>query len=247
MVTAASVVVLLTAAGFGPARAQDPQSAPDAQARALADEVLRRAGEADAGGLGPWTRDLIDRALGRAGDAAGGTPRGTESETRRGAARTPLPAEGHARAVQSGLAGRGNTAEVLVFTSLAVPAASWRQWAGEAALTGAPLVLRGAAPGGLRATVKALGARLGGARAGVAIDPRLFRLFGVERVPAVVVVPGGVPACERRGCAGDAAPPHDHVAGNIGLAAALHAVASEGGEGRAVARRTLERLRGEDR
>ena len=53
---------------------------------------------------------------------------------------------------------------------------------------------------------------------GVAIDPRLFRLFGVERVPAVVVAPGGVPPCRsawlrRR----TRAPPHDLVAGNIGL------------------------------
>ena len=47
----------------------------------------------------------------------------------------------------------------------------------------------------------------------VAIDPRLFRLFGIERVPAVVVVPGGVPPCRSRGCADDPAPPHDRMPG----------------------------------
>ena len=102
---------------------------------------------------------------------------------------------------------RGDTAEVLVFTSLSVPAASWRQWAREAANAGAPLVLRGVGADGLRETVKEIGERLGGAEAGVAIDPRLFRLFGVTRVPAVAVVPGGVPPCESRGCADDPAPP----------------------------------------
>ena len=94
----------------------------------------------------------------------------------------------------------------------------------------------------LRATAKLIGARLGGHDAGVAIDPRLFRLFGVTRVPAVVVVPGGVPPCRSRGCADDSAPPHDRIAGNIGLIAALEAVAEEGDTGRDVARAFLERL-----
>ena len=70
-------------------------------------------------------------------------------------------------------------------------------------------MLRGVGEGGLPETAKVIGERLGGAEAGVAIDPRLFRLFGVTRVPAVVVVPGGVPACRSRGCADDPAPPHD--------------------------------------
>ncbi|MCY4481187.1 MAG: TrbC family F-type conjugative pilus assembly protein, partial [Rhodospirillales bacterium] len=87
----------------------------------------------------------------------------------------------------------------------------------------------------------------GRAAAGAAIDPRLFRLFGIERVPAVVVVPGGVPPCASRGCADDPAPAHDRVTGNIGLAAALEAVADEGDAARDAARRHLERLRGEDR
>ena len=127
-------------------------------------------------------------------------------------------------------------------TSLSVPAASWRQWARDAARTGAPLVLRGVGEGGLPKTAKAIGDRLGGAEAGVAIDPRLFRLFGVTRVPAVAVVPGGVPACRSRGCADDPAPPHDLVTGNIGLAAALEAVAEEGDAGREVAKARLERM-----
>ena len=92
-----------------------------------------------------------------------------------------------------------NAPEILLFTSLSVPAASWRQWARDAARIGAPLVMRGVAEGSLRATVKRIGGRLGGAEAGVAIDPRLFRLFGVTRVPAVVVVPGGVPPCRSPG------------------------------------------------
>ena len=108
-------------------------------------------------------------------------------------------------------------------------------------------MLRGVGEGGLPETAKVIGERLGGAEAGVAIDPRLFRLFGVSRVPAVVVVPGGVPACRSRGCADDAAPPHDRIVGNIGLAAALETVAEEGDAGREVAKAHLERMIGEGR
>ena len=218
-----------------PAMAQETPS-PEASARDLAAEVLRKAGDGD---LGTWTRSVIDRALGRAGEAARQTVPGSSGETP-----APLPAERHAPSLA---AGRANTPEILLFTSLSVPAASWRQWARDAARIGAPLVMRGVAEGSLRATVKRIGGRLGGAEAGVAIDPRLFRLFGVTRVPAVIVVPGGVPACRSRGCSDDPAPPHDRVTGNIGLAAALEAIAAEGSAGRDAARRHLASLRGEER
>ena len=234
---------LLLAACCRPALADDvratakPGEAASRAARDLAAEVLREAGD---GGLGEWTREVIGRALERAGEAARRTVPGSPGET------APLPAERQATRTAHGLAGRGGTAEILLFTSLSVPAASWRQWARDAARTRTPLVLRGVGQGGLRATVKAVGDRLGGHDAGVAIDPRLFRLFGIERVPAVAVVPGGVPACRSRGCSDDPAPPHDRVTGNIGLAAALEAIAAEGGAGRAVARRYLDLLRGEE-
>ena len=222
-----------------PAMAQETPS-PEASARDLAAEVLRKAGDGD---LGTWTRSVIDRALGRAGEAARQSARQTVPGSS-GEIPAPLPAERHAPSLA---AGRANTPEILLFTSLSVPAASWRQWAREAARIGAPLVMRGVAAGSLRATVKRIGGRLGGAEAGVAIDPRLFRLFGVTRVPAVVVVPGGVPACRSRGCSDDPAPPHDRVTGNIGLAAALEAIAAEGSAGRDAARRHLASLRGEER
>ena len=239
------LAVLLLAAGWsGTARAEEAPRAgtPDADAARLAEEVLRKAGGDDGESLGAWTRSILDRALERAGETA--------RQTDPGRSAPPLPAERHAGGLSDP---RSGTAEILIFMSLSVPAASWRQWAREAARLGAaehagpPLVLRGVAAEGMRATVRLIGERLGGAEAGVAIDPRLFRLFGIERVPAVVVVPGGVPPCRSRGCADDPAPPHDVVTGNIGLAAALEAVAEEGAVGRDVAGRHLERLWGEDR
>ncbi len=234
---------LLLASCCGPALAGNDAPAiasdEDAAVRALTEDILRKAGGAGAESLGDWTRSVIERALERAGEAARQTSTGEKA--------APLPAERHAARTAKGLTGRPNTAEVLIFMSLSVPSASWTQWAGEAAATGVPLVLRGVAAEGLRATVKAVGSHLGGAKAGVAIDPRLFRLFAIERVPAVVVVPGGVPACASPGCADDPAPAHDRVTGNIGLAAALEAVAAEGETGRETAQQLLARLTGESR
>ncbi len=231
-----------------PARADDmPAADPKAEASRLVEEVMRRAGDGD---LGEWTRSIMERALERAGETARQTVPGSRSGTGHGRA-TPLPAERHAAGMAGGMAARKGAAEILIFTSLSVPAASWRQWAHDAARTGVPLVLRGVHMGGLTETARRIGARLGGSDAGpgsksgtsIAIDPRLFRLFGIVRVPAVVVVPGGVPPCESRGCSDDSAPPHDLVAGNIGLVAALEAVAAEGDVGREVSEAYLRRLR----
>ena len=236
-VAAGLALALALAASCGAARAGEP--AAQGEAGALADAVMERAGSGGPDGLGDWTRRVLERALERAGAAASQGGTGTVPSP------APLPAERQAPRTAAGLAARGHGAEIIVFMSLAVPAPSWRAWAGETARAGAPLVLRGVSDAGLRATARAVGERLGGAQAGVAIDPRLFRLFAVERVPAVAVVPGGVAPCRSRGCADDAPPPFDLVTGNIGLAAALEAIGAEGSAGRGVARRALERLRGE--
>ena len=181
--------------------------------------------------LNAWSRSVIERALERAAGTA------------------PLPGMSlHAPLLDDHTGPDGSkrsaTAEVLLFTSLAVPAASWGASARDAARIGAPLVLRGVAEESLPATARRIADRLGEAQVGVAIDPRLFRLFGIARVPTVVVVPGGVPPCRSRGCADDSPPPFDRVSGNLSLAAALEAIAAEGDAGRAAARRHLATLRG---
>ena len=220
-------------AGFcGPAWAEGPSA--ETAAHAVTKEVLQRPGGED--GLEEWTRSVIDGALDRAGRAV--------RDVELNASPVPLTAESNAAPLGRGFGARGNTAEVLVFMSLSAPAESWRQWAAEAASIGAPVVLRGVMKESLRATVERIGGLLDGAQAGAAIDPRLFRLFGIGLVPAVVAVPGGVPPCKSRGCADDPPPPFDLITGNIGLAASLEAIAAEGGPGRDAAGRALARLRG---
>ena len=197
----------------------------------MVEGVLRKTKKSRADDLSAWSRSVIKRALERAGENAAETT-------------DPLPAEGQAGHLASSFLARPHGPEVIVFMSLSAPAASLREWSLEAARAGAPLVLRGLGPQGLKATARRVGAFLARG-AGAAIDPRLFRLFGITAIPAVAVVPGGVPPCVSRGCSKDPAPPHDRISGNIGLEAALAIIAAEGGPGRATARRHLERLRGE--
>ena len=240
--TIVGIVLAAAMPVFGtPARAGDAPSSPETQARGLADKVLTGATGSGEDSLDTWTRSTIERALERAGAAARDAAAGS------GTAARPLAAERQATRIAGRIGGRPGSAEILIFMSLSVPQASWTQWARDAVRAGAPLVLRGVGDGGLRRTVKAVGERLDGHKAGVAIDPRLFRLFGVERVPAVVAVPGGVPPCRSRGCAEDPAPPHDVVTGNIGLRAALEALAVEGDAGRAVAKAALPAVAGDGR
>ena len=200
-------------------------------ARDMVERALQNKKKSPPGDLGSWSRSVLERALERAGKNAPETP-------------ASLPAESRAGSLAENLSKTARGSEVIVFMSLSVPAAAWREWSVEAARIGAPLVLRGVAQGGLRVTVKRVGKHLNEG-AGAAIDPRLFRLFGIETVPAVAVVPGGVPPCRTRGCSADPAPPHDVIGGNIGLEAALAEIAREGGPGSETARRHLAKLRGD--
>ena len=225
-----------TLASGVPVFAEEAHSGDADLARRLAEEVAAKSGGAES--LDAWSRSVIEQALDRAAQDGGSAS---------GDAVPPPPPSGLSRPADPDGPKRAATAEVLLFTSLAVPAASWRAAARDAARIGAPLVLRGVTEEGLPAMARLIAARLGDAQAGVAIDPRLFRLFGIARVPAVVVVPGGVPPCRSRGCADDQPPPFDRVSGNLSLAAALEAIAAEGDAGRAVARRHLATLRGTER
>ena len=229
------IVAALWLASAPATRAQNPQESADVsedmstQARALVEAVLGGPG-ADVEDLAAWAESVIGDALSEADSAVTG----------------PVPAERKAGLpVERFAAEPAATAEVIVFASLSMPEASWRQWSRQAARIGVPLVLRGLANGDFAATVQRIAARRADEGAGATIDPRLFRLFRIAHVPAVVVVPGGVPPCTSPGCSADAPPAHDVVSGNVGLEGALEIVAREGGPGRETARRHLGRLRGE--
>ena len=168
---------------------------PDADAARLVEEGAAQGGRQRRG-----TRSA--RGPARSSTARSNAPAMSARQTVPGSSgrpATPLAAERHAGSLAGNAAGRGGSAEILIFTSLSVPAASWRQWAREAARSAAPLVLRGVGAGGLPETAKRIGERLGGAGAGVAIDPRLFP--PVRRRPRADGGRRAGAACRRAGAA----------------------------------------------
>lgn len=247
--------VLGSIGGIG-ARAQAPVLYED-EARALVEAVMDRSAEtieaARGEDLAAWAESVIGRALDDTSAASGiGTvsveahaPGVAQAFADSDLAPGDLPSAGlpSVGLPSAGLPPAGP--EAVVFMSLTVPEPSWREWSEEAARIGAPMVLRGVNPKGFATTLHAIRERQADDGAGVGIDPRLFRLFRIGHVPAVAVVPGGVPPCTSQGCSADAPPPHDLVTGNIGLDAALEAIAREGGPGRDAAQALLARLRGE--
>jgi conjugal transfer pilus assembly protein TrbC len=77
---------------------------------------------------------------------------------------------------------------------------------------------------------------------GYGIDPTMFTRFNVNAVPQIVVVTDHLDVCETQGCELDVPPPHDKIAGNIPIEAALEIVA-RGGEASEVAAKLLEEKR----
>ena len=203
-----SVAWALLIGGF--AAAEDARPGPADRARALAEAVSSEPG---AELLDAWSKAVIDRALGQAvGTAApSGFPHHAVASEAKGSA----------------------TAEVLLFTSLSVPAASWRASARDAARIGAPLVLRGVARG-----------KPSRDRAADRRSARERRWPGSPSIPGSSVCSGSSgcrrsswcrAGCRPAGAAGARKTrrrPFDRVTGNLSLAAALEAVAAEGDVGR---------------
>ncbi len=141
-------------------------------------------------------------------------------------------------------------AGVMVFVSFGMPEASLKALVVDARQAGIPVMLQGFVDGSLSATAQRMHDLLGdtgGAEAqaqalgGVLIDPRAFRVFDVRDVPAFIATASPLPDCDGLTCSAPA-PPHDRIAGNMSLKAALSALASEGRESPAQANAALQRL-----
>lgn len=103
---------------------------------------------------------------------------------------------------------------VIVFASLSMPRENLKALAAEAKKIGAAIVFRGLK----NDDFIAMRQELAGLGEGFAIDPTLFKRFGVEEVPTFVLPVDNLLPCDMDGC-----PPVRHVklAGNLGLEGAL--------------------------
>jgi len=78
----------------------------------------------------------------------------------------------------------------------------------------------------------------------IAIDPRLFRAFNVDRVPTYVALSTDFEPCDQLECV-STPPPHDRIAGNVSVAYVLETFAEANGPGAPVARLGLANIRGQ--
>lgn len=129
---------------------------------------------------------------------------------------------------------------VMIFVSSSIPQQSLKDLMFQARKTGAVLVFRGFI-GNLRNTAEFM-QRLTKDNVSAIIDPRLFDMFKIERVPTFVVVPNDIQGCEGSTCS--VTPQHDRIAGNVTLNFALEQIANGKGISKSVAQQYLKKLEG---
>lgn len=137
----------------------------------------------------------------------------------------------------------GKAPRFIAFASTSMPPAALRTMIDDVAHAGGVVVFRGLPQNSAQALTAALAtvAKPGEQLDGVGIDPRLFRAFGIEAVPAYVVTSSDFDLCDGFNCTGPL-PPHDRMIGNVTAAYALETFARGGGPGALLAAQHLARL-----
>lgn len=139
---------------------------------------------------------------------------------------------------------RGEAPLFMAFVSLSMPEESLRRVIDDTSRAGGIVVFRGFPQNSARQFVARLGKVVGDQSrfASIGIDPRLFRAFEVEAVPAFVVASTDFDLCDGLACR-TVAPPHDRIVGNVTVDHALDAIVESRGPGALVARTALVNLR----
>lgn len=132
----------------------------------------------------------------------------------------------------------------IAFASVSMPAPALKQMIGDVSQAGGVVVFRGFPQGSAKALTTALLKVTGsqGLPENVGIDPRLFRAFRIDTVPAYVVTASDFDVCDGFDCVSNI-PPHDRMTGNVSAEYALSTFATGGGPGAPLAQLHLEALR----
>ena len=132
----------------------------------------------------------------------------------------------------------------IAFARLSMPEEALSKMIEDTTKAGGVVVFRGFSAGnpqgfiqGIRKVVDQAGA------SNVAIDPRLFRSFGVDRVPTYVALSSDFEPCDQLDCV-TAPPPHDRIAGNVSVSYVLETFANANGPGAPVSRLALRNMKG---
>ncbi|WP_373634740.1 type-F conjugative transfer system pilin assembly protein TrbC [Yoonia sp. SS1-5] len=131
---------------------------------------------------------------------------------------------------------------VFLFASFSIPDPSLKVYLQEADRLGVPVVFNGFVQNSVAETEIRVHALYEDESIsnGFIIDPTLFDRFDVTAVPTLISTTVDLDVCETSGCADDATPPHDRVAGNIPLVSLLDIIAKGNADHAAPARAILE-------
>jgi len=216
----------------------------DTELRALVEGVEQSARSAEAA-LRDWTAEVAQRRPAYLEEAET-LARGNSDRLREGLRMVDDPAFARlARELDEAMgAGAAPQGAAYVAVSLSMPPETLRALALDAQKAGVTVVIRGLVDGSFEETLKAVKAAFDDkTAAGVAIDPQVFRTYGIKAVPTFVVADRPFEPCYGLDCVAPA-PPHDRISGNISLEEALQRLSRDGSEAGPVARRHLARLGG---
>lgn len=152
---------------------------------------------------------------------------------------------GENRQAFEGASGREPT--VRIFVTLAMPEASLKLLAAQAAKAQATIVIRGLKDDSMRATLAAVQSIIGESQVAWQIDPQAFARFRIQRAPAFVLVAQGAAAsADNSGCKTNCERPEAFVtvAGDVSLDYALSFIARTKPAFADDAKRYLKRLAG---
>ena len=239
------VVCLASAAAFA-AAAQTADQGLDLEA--IRARAQSEAGEADALAAQARARaEAVAQEAKAAALAAQAHGQSHANQARRPAAPDPTKAfDFDAMVADAGAMATGQMGEAprfVAFASTSMPPEALRQMIDDTGRAGGVVVFRGLPQGSAKALTTALSriARQGERMDGVGIDPRLFRAFGIEAVPAYVVAGSDFDLCDGFDCRTQV-PPHDRMSGNVTVAYALETFARGGGPGALIAAQHLAHL-----
>lgn len=155
----------------------------------------------------------------------------------------PIDLDAMLAGAQSALSAPEGAPLFIAFASLSMPPEALSRMIADTTRAGGVVVFRGFSAGspqpfiaGIRQVIDQQGA------SNIAIDPRLFRAFNVQRVPTYVALSRDFEPCDQLDCVSET-PPHDRISGNITTEYALSVFTDANGPGAGVARVALGNLR----
>ncbi|GAA0206537.1 conjugal transfer pilus assembly protein TrbC [Brevundimonas nasdae] len=219
------------------------QDATGAAVRALIDEAEARGRSAEAS-LGEWLSQAT-RISEAHREEARTLSAVNEARLAEGMRMVALDDSAFGDAAKMMIANEDEGGALYIAVSLTMPREALRQLSADAQKAGARLVIRGLVDGSFERTLVVARQVFGqDDLSGLAIEPQVFRAYGVDRVPTFIAATSPVQPCQDGVDCVSSVTPHDRIAGNVSLAEALRQIAQRGDAAPDVARAALERLEG---